>query len=343
MTESPEVLRALARLPRTSLPDPEAAWQRIRAGLDVPRRRPLRGWLVAVVAAAAVVIGGSAGVWWRYRAPTSWTVVRLAGTPVVDGIPIRDAGALDVGDWLETDAVSRVHLSVGRIGSADVGPASRVRLERDGSTAHRLTLERGSIQAVISAPPRLFFVRTPSVLATDLGCAYTLEVDSAGTSRLHVTAGWVELREGDGVSLVPAGLVAVVETGRRPGTPYPEDFPEPARAALARLDGGRATEGDLDLVLTSVAAATDYVTYRQRGGITLWHLLQRVTGDERIRVVDRLSALSAPPDDVTREGIHALDRPMLERWRRDLNPMWSEEAQPWYTRVTRGLWMWAMR
>jgi len=59
-------------------------------------------------------------------------------------------------------------------------------------------------------------------------------------------------------------------------------------------------------------------------------------------VYQRLAELSDPPAGVTREGILALQRPMLERWRRDLSPMWSEEAQSWWTRTARRLWDWTI-
>jgi hypothetical protein len=53
-------------------------------------------------------------------------------------------------------------------------------------TDHRLALDHGAIEARIWAPPRLFFVETPSARAVDLGCVYTLEVDRAGAGRLSV-------------------------------------------------------------------------------------------------------------------------------------------------------------
>src|SRR3990172_6458320 len=166
-----DVERLLRRLPVTQAP--ESLWDGIQAALKAPEvaravpplKRPVPRWLMAAAAFLAIVTG----------------------------------------EWLVTDAFSRAELSVGRIGTAEVGPNSRVQLDRGGLTQHRLTLEHGRLQVVISAPPRLFLVQTPSVLATDLGCAYTLEVDSAGASRLHVTAGWVELKQGDATSLVPAG------------------------------------------------------------------------------------------------------------------------------------------
>jgi hypothetical protein len=343
-----DVERLLRRLPVSKAP--ATLWEGIQAELASPgtvrempaSKRPVPRWLVAAAAVLAVVTGTLGGLLLSYRAPSAWVVVPVTGTPTIAGAALTRRDRLGAGDWLVTDAFSRAELSVGRIGTAEVGPNSRVYLDRGGWTQHRLTLERGRLQVVISAPPRLFLVRTPSVLATDLGCAYTLEVDSAGASRLHVTAGWVELKQGDAVSLVPAGLVAEVAAGGRPGTPYPPELPADARAALLRLDAGAGDAADLELIAAALPGPSDFITLRRQSGITLWHLLQRVGPELRQPVYQRLVALSAPPAGVTREGILALQRPMLERWRRELSPMWSEEAQSWWTRTARRLWEWTI-
>ncbi len=331
---------------------PDELWNKIQSELAIPERRRLfplvrravRSPIFAAAAALIALLGGAyLGVLIKYGAPDRWEVLPLAGSPTVAGTSIARTSDLATGEWLVTDSVSSALLAVGRIGTAEVGPNSQLRLARGGRTQHLLRLERGSLDAVIDAPPRLFFVETPSALATDLGCAYTLEVDEAGASRIHVTAGWVELKQGDRTSLVPAGLVAEVDIGGAPGTPYPVGLPDSARAALARLDRGVRSAADLDAVLDALYPATLSVRVRQQNAITLWHLLQRVEGDSRARVHDRMASIAPPPEKVTREGILALDRPMLERWRRDLSPMWSEEAQPLVVRALRRLWEWTIR
>ncbi len=343
-----DVERLLRRLALSKAP--EALWEGIQARLNSaevarplpPLRRPVPPWLLAAAVVLAVVTGTLGGLFRSYRAPSAWAVLPVSGTPTVAGAALTGTGKLGAGEWLVTDAFSRAQLSVGRIGTAEVGPNSRVQLDRGALTQHRLTIERGRLQVVIAAPPRLFFVRTPSVLATDLGCAYTLDVDSAGTSRIYVTAGWVELRQGDVVSLVPAGLVAEVVAGERPGTPYPPEFPDHARAALHRLDAGAGGGADLEVVVAALHRPSEFVALRQQSGITLWHLLQRVGPELLPQVYQRLADLSAPPPGVTREGILALRRPMLERWLRTLSPMWSDEAQTWWTRAARRLWEWTI-
>jgi hypothetical protein len=330
------------------VPEPEALWGAIQSDLqsadDARRggaglRRPVRSrWLAAAAVTLAAVGGAAAGAWWAFAPPGEWAVVPLAGAPSVAGTRLTDTGALAVGEWLETDARSRAVLALGRIGSAQIGPGSRLRLERSGLTEHRLTLERGSFHAVVSAPPRIFIVETPAVRATDLGCAYTLEVDSAGASRLRVIAGSVELRQNGAATIVPMGLVAEVEVGGRPGTPYARELAADARDALHRIDAGIAADRDLDLLLDALYGPDDHATYRRRSAVTLWHLVQRVAAEDRARVYDRLIALHPAPTGVTREGILGLDRQMLERWRKALHPSWADEAPKGPARIARRLW-----
>jgi hypothetical protein len=352
MPEPGDVERLLERLRVTAAPEPERLWDAIQAELRAPaprpaasslRRRVRSPWLVAAAVMLAVVGGAAGGLTRFYGVPSQWAVRPLAGIPTVDGAPLRGPGTLAAGEWLVTDSASRARVMVGRIGTAEIGPGSRVRVAREGFTGHWLVLERGSVVAAINAPPRLFFLETPSAVATDLGCAYAVDVDSTGSSRLRVFAGWVELKRGDAVALVPAGLVAEVEVGDRPGTPYPRDFSMAARDALHRLDAGVGSASDLDTVLAAMHSPTAPTAFRQRSALSLWYLLQRVDRGSRERIYGRLIALSPPPKWVTKEGILALDRRMLERWRQDLHPLWSEEAQPWWTRLGRRLWEWAIR
>src|SRR5258705_297535 len=80
-----------------------------------------------------------------------------------------------------------------RSGGGDIGlgPGTRLRVLAMRPRERRFALERGSISARVTAPPRVFVVETRSAVVTDLGCAYTLAVDSAGNGLLHVTTGIV--------------------------------------------------------------------------------------------------------------------------------------------------------
>ncbi len=292
-----------------------------RPAPKVPRRRPG----ITLLLRAAALLALAAGVVWfaRLAGRGAWEVAHVDGAPRVGAKTIGRGGfgRLAVGQWLETDGSSRAKLEVGRIGQVKVEPNSRVRLLRSRLTEQRLALERGEISAQIWAPPRLFFVETPSALATDLGCAYTLAVDGRGAGLLRVSMGWVELEGGDRESIVPAGASCITRPGAGPGTPSFEDAPRVFREALEKFDFGGEKSTALDAVLSQA---------RARDAVTLWHLLKRLGEPELTRVYDRLAALLPPPAGVTQEGIARRDDRMLELWRSKLNlPRFRKEAPFW--------------
>src|SRR2546428_9649672 len=181
----------------------------------------------------------------------------------------------------------------------EVKPGTRIRLVRAQRTDHRLALERGEIYATVDAPPRLFFVDTPAGTVVDLGCAYTLAVDSSGDGAIHVSAGYVEFDWSGRRSIVPIGFRAETRRGFGPGTPYSEDAPQALRHVLAAFD---FASGGAEAVRQALAAP------RPEDAGSLWHLLGRVDPGLRGKAHHRLPALGPPPAGVTRQGALQLDR-----------------------------------
>jgi len=272
-------------------------------------------WQVPAVAAAVVLV---AAVWIAVRRPkpvptrVGWAVARLAGTPHVGSKPMdeaKEAAQLAVGQALETDSRSRASISLEEVGEIQIEPDTRLRLLEAGSARKRLALDRGTIRASIWAPPGEFVVDTPSALAVDMGCFYTLRVDDSGAGLLRTTVGWVGFRLNDRESFIPAGAACATRPGIGPGTPYFEDAPESLRAALTQLDSNSGSTAERRPELTLILEQS-----RPRDALTLWHLLPRVDKSERPRVYDRLAALVPPPADVSKEGILQLDEKMLDLW-----------------------------
>ena len=144
---------------------------------------------------------------------------------------------LGVGEWIDTRE-GRARLSVGEIGEVRLEPSTRVGLLDAGERSHHLSLARGVMHAVIWAPPGQFLVDTPSAVAVDLGCSYTLEVADDGSGLLRVETGWVGFESRGLQSLVPAGAACRTRRGVGPGTPYFETAPEALRRALVEIDFG---------------------------------------------------------------------------------------------------------
>jgi hypothetical protein len=317
---------------------PENLWKQIqdrRAHSSVESQSPISLWRpqLAAFATAVVVLLLVGGVWWYQRESRPfWEVARLDGTPRVGEKVITANGRLAVGEWLETDSASRAKIDVGSIGQVEIDPNTRVRLLETKPTEHRLELQRGRMSAYIWAPPRLFFVDTPSAVAADLGCAYTLEVNEEGDGLLRVTSGWVALELKDRESMVPAGAACATRPGIGPGTPYFEDASTIFRQALSKFDfEPNDVEWSkipaLDLMLAEA---------RPRDTLTLWHLLSRVDGKDRGRVYDRMVSLTAPPKSVTREGVLQLDEAMLALWKDELTNTWTNESK--LKKVWIGFW-----
>ena len=268
------------RLPRAIEPARDL-WPGIAPRLRGPARR---GWMAAGALAAAVL----ALMMLTRRTPLGAT--RLEGRPRITraGVTTDDSSS------------ARLTLSIGQL---DVEPETDLRLVALGPSQQRFALRRGTISARVNAPPRVFVVETPAAIATDLGCAYVLRVDSLGNGTLHVTLGQVELA-GEHLVIVPAGYVAAIRSGRGPGTPVSVDAPPALVRALDALDAGGAGPA-LDTALRLA---------RPGDARSLWNLIPRVAPADRGRVYDALARLASPPAMVTRAGVVRLDRGMLELW-----------------------------
>jgi hypothetical protein len=309
------------------VPAPESLWSGIEAQLGGPariemRRKSWRSRYVAVAAALLVVAG--LGVWRLWDRGSDglekgsfWQVQQLAGAPRIGSERITKEGRLGIGEWLETDGRSRAEIAVSSIGTVEVDENTRVRLLETAPTEHRLELARGKMSARIWAPPRLFFVDTPSAVAADLGCAYTLEVDDHGVGKLRVTSGWVALELKDRESIVPAEAACETRPEVGPGTPYFEDAAPAFRDALSRFDFQHDPAVMKDALTVMLTEA------RPRDTLTLWHLLVRVNETDRPLVYDALAKYFPPPAGVTREGVLQLNWGMLQLWKNELQYSWG--------------------
>ncbi len=275
-------------------------------------------WLPRLAAVLLVVISLATSVFLTLlptRTPetqNSWDVASLQGVVRIGSsyVTTEQANAkLDVGQILETNGTSRASISEKSFGQIDVEPSSRVRLEQSGDKRTRIQLDRGTIHAAIWAPPGQFVVDTPSAIAVDLGCAYTLEVSPDGSGSIRTTLGWVGFQLNGRESFIPAGAMCATRPRIGPGTPWFEDTAEALRNALADFDFAEESKERRDSALAIVLAQAS-----AKDGLTLWHLLSRTEGQERAQVYDRFASLVPPPRGVTREGVLRLDQGMLDIW-----------------------------
>jgi FecR protein len=304
---------------RSGPPDPdiqrlEDLLGRLRSVPPVPQlpaagavryRRRTYTLLLATAAALVLVL---AGTWRTIRTPAAWEVASVTGRPRIGTATLTGRGRIVAGETLVTDSASQARIDVSTIGEVTVDPDTRVRLVATRRGHHQLALERGTLHALITAPPGQFVVSTPSATATDLGCAYTLHVDEDGTGLLSVTAGWVALTFNGRESLVPAGASSRTHPTLGPGTPWYEDADDEFQDAVYELDFGSDAAGR--------AAALRTVLARAESGhaVTLWHLIRRVDAAGRPPLVDALADQVAMPPGVTREAVLKLDAAALDAW-----------------------------
>lgn len=292
---------------RSGQPDPEL--QRLESLLGRYRHeaplRSRRSWRGLAAAAALIVVAGSVlALRFLWPAGEAWPVARVTGTPTLDGRPVVKDSRLGVGQELRTDGESRAIVQIARVGELDVEPNSRVTLVTTRAGRHRLRLDEGKISARVWAPPFTFSVNTPAGLASDIGCAFTLEY-GANAGQVHVTSGWVDFDGEDRSALIPSGAITELRDDN-PGSPFYADATPAFRAALRAYDFQ-------DGALTPILEAA-----RPRDAMTLLHLLEQAPRSDRGVLFDALARLAPPPRTVTRDGVLDHDQNMLNSWRKSL-------------------------
>ena len=315
----PEVQKLESLLVSYRHNQPPPAFDQLAVDDSWSRRSRLPGFRFSLrfaAVAAVLLIGVSTLVLFRARKATeagsAWEIARIAGAPRVGWHTLSansGTARLKVGQTLVTDNSSRASVTLDETGQIEVDPQSRLRVVASRHGHERLSLERGTIHATIWAPPGEFVVDTPSAVAVDLGCVYTLHVDDSGAGLLRTTMGWVGFKLQGHESFIPAGAVCLTRPKIGPGTPYFEDTSPALRDALSKLDFARLTPEQRILELRTVLHDAT-----KQDALTLWHLLSRVSDAERPGVYDRLATLAPPPGDVTREGVLRLDQKMLDSW-----------------------------
>lgn len=295
---------------RTGDPDPEI--QNLEQLLGHFRHskpvRPVRRWPAAIAAAALIAISS-----WLFRSPQSgW----LFETVSVSG-EVQQSSLLPAGGILETDSSTRARLRVADIGTLDLEPDTHVKLVSSKAGDYRVVLEHGTLHALITAPPRNFFVDAPGAVAVDLGCKYTIHVDRNGRGHLEVELGWVAFEAKGRESFIPAG--AGCSTSRENGPGIPVLLSSPAfRTAVAEYEAG----GPLERVLASA---------NHEDAFSLWHLLPRVRLEQRKLVYDRMQMLA--PARVDEQAVLQLDRNALDAWWDSFGlndaAFWREWKRPW--------------
>jgi len=270
-------------------------------------RKKKGGWYVIALASFAVLLGIALGFYFFTQSSAAfWPVEKILGTPVVGSEVISDHGMLKVGEWIETDEKSRARLKAGLIGEIDIFPNSRVQLLETKPDKHRINLPYGKINAAIWAPPGVFFVEIPSATVIDIGCMYNLDVNTDGSGILKVISGCVVIKSGNIESIVPANAVCKTKKSFPPGTPFFEDAYTEFKNAINEFDFGEERDEALNTILNEA---------RDKDVLSLWHILSKVSSEEKEKVFSRIKGLTVLPESITAGGIINGDKVMMiELW-----------------------------
>ena len=213
-------------------------------------------------------------------------------------------------EYLET-LNAKATLDVATLGTVTLEPNTKLRVLPPENDVQTLDLLRGTMHAKINAAPRRFVVRTPAALAVDLGCEYTLTVEDDGRGRLAVSYCAVSLERVDRApTLVTQGASCRIGA-KGPGTPLADGASPALRAAADQLDAGDGTAFD-----RLVAEATAHDT------LTLWHIMRRITPEERARAYDRLAGFVPPPKGAPRDAVVRGERAAIASYKEALTPLW---------------------
>ena len=222
------------------------------------RRRVLSRAPLLIAATLALAVGGAVFMLVERRSAPAWQVTTASGR-----------STLAVGAWLDTGAAKRT-VAVADIGTVTVEPGARVRLLDTRAGHHRMELARGTMHATIWAPPNQFFVETPSTLAVDLGCAYTLDGGRGWRRSRDRARAAGSASSGEPRVVHPGGLGVRDAARHRAGHAVQRALSPAFRQAL----DDRLQPRSQDDAPSALALVLDQS--EERDEVTLWHLLTRV-------------------------------------------------------------------
>lgn len=233
---------------------------------STPTKRRRFGTLKVLAAAACFALFALGAIWLLRRPLSDWQI---------------DGKRIVVGQTIETRSDSGTKLEAPFFGEVSLDSNSRLQVLPSSGANQRLALRRGTMHALIWAPPTSFLVETPSAKTIDLGCSYTLTVLPDDSGILTVQTGWVAFQAGSLESFIPAGALCHTRPRLGPGLPYFESASKELSDAVLRYDSTAGREGVTDIVSNA----------RKQDALTLWHLMVRTSGGDRDLVVQRFATL----------------------------------------------------
>lgn len=233
-----------------------------------------------------------------------WEVISMTGQPELNGKKMnQDDGWLPEGN-IQTDANSSVTFAIPKIGRLLVDVLTNTSRTKND----QIKLDIGQIKKFEGDAANVLTVITPLANFTELykGGAFKLSVTDDNMSKLIVESGWVVVTVKEFNSYVPKNFGCLVMKGKY-AIPYPLDTTPQLINLIENFSG--VTDPTIGTILSLVT---------KKESLTLWHLLQLVSSENRFLVFDKLDEFVPAPNGVTKEGIQGLNKDMLSNWRLEI-------------------------
>jgi hypothetical protein len=251
--------------------------------------------LIVIIAAYLFITSPSSG----------WEVIQVSGQPKYDnGIMVKGDGFSSESN-IETDASSSVTVAIPEMGRLLIDNSSVVSRTKN---SYEVIVERGQIRKFEGDASDILTVLTPLAKFTELykGGAFRLHVDDNGMCKLTVESGWVIVNIKEFDSYVPKNFGCLITRGKY-AIPYPSDSSPQLISLLENFSG---------INDPSVGTILSLMTTKE--SLSLWHIIQLISTENRSIAFNRLNELIPAPSGVTKEGILALNKTMLLDWRQEI-------------------------
>ena len=233
-----------------------------------------------------------------------WEVVSLTGHPKLDNKVMSKSDDWSAEGVIQNDENSSVTFSIPKIGRIFIDASTNIsRTNND-----QIKLEKGQIKKFEGDATDVLTVITSLAKFTELykGSAFKLSVGNDDMSKIFVESGWVIVTVKEFDSYVPKNFSCLVMRGKY-AIPYPVDTTPQLISLFENYSGANDPS-----VGTILALAT------KKESLSLWHLLQLVSNEDRFLLFDKLNELVPAPNGVTKAGIQGLNKDMLLKWRQEI-------------------------
>jgi len=251
----------------------------------------IAGSIILVVIAVILIANLGSNVPWQLNG--------VQGQFKVNG-RLLTGSELNNDDILETFSNSAV-IMIPEMGQVSLNPWSKIQKK----SSYNLLLSKGDLTAENKNAEESFTAQVfnSEIKCAGTGAAYKLKINNDNTADLTVSNGRAIVTGNKLESVVTTGLICRISE-KGPEIPMSLNSSEETKKAFELLSYYNDQDA-LNKVLNQSGLAE---------GISLWHLLKRITGDNRGAVFNKLYSLYPPPKGVDQESILRLKEEALNRW-----------------------------